>query len=762
MLRIATICIALCVMAGVSIANVKSDPKTGATSSGLVEIQAGLTMSEFERLGAGAESELDALYAEAYARKQVGQDASEIWNRISELVGNTSGRSAGGLDEGGETCATAVEILSLPFCDSGNTSDNLNDYVPPAGVNCSSSPPVGAGKDVVYKYTPTVTEVVSVSLCGSGFDTFLHIYRNCPGTDNAELICCNDDNNGCGNNSLQSCCPEVTLTPGATYYIVVDGWREGNFGSYQISMKYELGCAPCPCVVCPPDAYHSEEPVCFNGYVDVTNSGCVAGTPGFFEAVPCNVTLCASGGRYFVNDIGFNDVDYYTLNVGPEGDSLYLHLRSAAAGQWALWRVLSEPICNDDVQTVFSSVFSACQDRSFSDCLTPGLYVLGVLLTGNIPCGTPYVVDVQCLNCPARCCYRTEDGAACADDWTREECAAVQGLWQPGLTCDECCPTDFCSDYIQIPGVYEYLNTANTCCSVPVNFCVGASGCDDETCYAASRAIIYQFTIEDDAIMTLSATGPGDNQLMIFTDCGDPTGSCVASVDLGVLTDPEVLTDLSLPAGTYYVATSHYHWNQFPCGEITLHIISDTPLPVDLVDFDATSMNGAIALTWVTGSEQSSSHFNVLRDQVKMAEVAATNSPSGSQYGWTDTNLENGRAYHYELVAVDLGGHEAVVAETDATPSVDGAVVTQFALHQNYPNPFNPETQISFDLPYETHTKLVVTNALGQTVATLMDGSLMAGRQTVTFDGSALPSGLYFYHLQAGNYSSVQKMILLK
>ncbi|MBK6765726.1 MAG: T9SS type A sorting domain-containing protein [bacterium] len=762
MCRIATICLALCMIVGVSMASVKTDPVTGTVSTGRMPEQSILTLGEWGLQAMAGDSELEALYAEAYARKEAGQDATEIWARINALVNEDRGRNESRLDEGGEDCASAVVITSLPFCDTGNTSDNANDYIPPAGVNCSSAPPAGAGRDVVYQYTPTVTEVVSVSLCGSTFDTFLHIYRNCPGSENAELICCNDDNVGCGPNSLRSCCPEVVLIPGATYYIVVDGWRENSSGDYEISIKYDLTCTPCPCVTCPADAYHSTEPDCVNGYSDETNGGCVPGTPGFFEPLPCNITLCATGGRYFVNDVALNDVDYYTLNVGPEGDSLSLHLRPGAAGDWAMWRVVEGPICSGNVQSIFGMNFAACQDRFFSACLTPGEYVIGVLLSGNIPCGTPYTIDIQCLNCPERCCYRTEDGPACAEDWTREECAAVEGLWQPGLTCDDCCPTDFCQDFIQIPGVYEYTNTANSCCSAPVSFCVGLDGCDHGTCYAAYRAVIYQFTIEDDAIMTLTASGPGDNQIMVFTDCADPTASCVAALDAGVLGGPETITDLSLPAGTYYVATSHYLWSQFVCGEITLHIISDTPLPVELASFAATPLNGALELNWSTGSEQNSSHFNVLRDDVKMTEVAATNSPSGSSYSWTDTPLENGRSYHYALVAVDLNGHESIVAETDASPSADGAVATEFALYQNYPNPFNPETQIAFDLPTETVARLIVTNALGQQVATLVDGTLVSGHHTVTFDGSLLPSGLYFYHLQAGHFSTVQKMILLK
>jgi hypothetical protein len=94
---------------------------------------------------------------------------------------------------------------------------------------------------------------------------------------------------------------------------------------------------------------------------------------------------------------------------------------------------------------------------------------------------------------------------------------------------------------------------------------------------------------------------------------------------------------------------------------------------------------------------------------------------------------------------------------------IPDASVRSFALHANYPNPFNPTTQIAFDLPAEFRVTLKVYNTLGQQVATLVDGEMLAqGRHQLTFDGRALPSGMYFYTVQAGPYNAVQKMVLLK
>jgi len=87
---------------------------------------------------------------------------------------------------------------------------------------------------------------------------------------------------------------------------------------------------------------------------------------------------------------------------------------------------------------------------------------------------------------------------------------------------------------------------------------------------------------------------------------------------------------------------------------------------------------------------------------------------------------------------------------------------TSYRLNQNYPNPFNPTTTISFNLEKASNVKLVVYNVLGQKVATLLDSRLNAGEQAVVFDASKLSSGVYFYRLDAGDFTSVKKMVLMK
>jgi hypothetical protein len=85
----------------------------------------------------------------------------------------------------------------------------------------------------------------------------------------------------------------------------------------------------------------------------------------------------------------------------------------------------------------------------------------------------------------------------------------------------------------------------------------------------------------------------------------------------------------------------------------------------------------------------------------------------------------------------------------------------QFALQQNYPNPFNPSTLIRYTLPQNNKVRLEVYNALGQRMAVLLDQEQKAGQHEITFHGENLPSGLYFYRLQAGEMVQERKMLLV-
>ncbi|MCX6165047.1 MAG: T9SS type A sorting domain-containing protein [Ignavibacteriae bacterium] len=89
-------------------------------------------------------------------------------------------------------------------------------------------------------------------------------------------------------------------------------------------------------------------------------------------------------------------------------------------------------------------------------------------------------------------------------------------------------------------------------------------------------------------------------------------------------------------------------------------------------------------------------------------------------------------------------------------------VPTEFALFQNYPNPFNPSTSIKYQVESIRHIKLVVYDILGKEIATLVNEKQSPGTYEVTFDGSKLTSGIYFYRFVTDGFSETKKMVLLK
>jgi len=99
---------------------------------------------------------------------------------------------------------------------------------------------------------------------------------------------------------------------------------------------------------------------------------------------------------------------------------------------------------------------------------------------------------------------------------------------------------------------------------------------------------------------------------------------------------------------------------------------------------------------------------------------------------------------------------------TDVEEISPGNNPKDFTLSQNYPNPFNPSTIIKFTLSEQEHITLEVYNPLGQKIKTLLNKPMVAGTHLVEFNAKNLPSGIYFYRIEAGKFQQVKKMVLMK
>ena len=93
---------------------------------------------------------------------------------------------------------------------------------------------------------------------------------------------------------------------------------------------------------------------------------------------------------------------------------------------------------------------------------------------------------------------------------------------------------------------------------------------------------------------------------------------------------------------------------------------------------------------------------------------------------------------------------------------IGNSVPEYFSLSQNYPNPFNPKTIINYELSITNFVNIKVFDALGKEVATLVNENQNAGSYSVEFYGEGMPSGIYFYKLEAGDFTETKRMILLK
>jgi hypothetical protein len=119
-------------------------------------------------------------------------------------------------------------------------------------------------------------------------------------------------------------------------------------------------------------------------------------------------------------------------------------------------------------------------------------------------------------------------------------------------------------------------------------------------------------------------------------------------------------------------------------------------------------------------------------------------------------NVVSYRAYRFVW---DVSASPTIVRAKESSAIMPGAM----ELNSNYPNPFNPSTKISFVLGSTANATLKVYNLLGEEVATLVNGVVPAGQmQTVNFDASGLPSGVYCYQLRSSGKTQMKKMLVLK
>ncbi len=201
--------------------------------------------------------------------------------------------------------------------------------------------------------------------------------------------------------------------------------------------------------------------------------------------------------------------------------------------------------------------------------------------------------------------------------------------------------------------------------------------------------------------------------------------------------------------------------------------ISGSPLPVSLSSFIMTGESRNVNLSWSTLYEINNAGFELERrnensfspEWNNIAFIrgnGTTNSPQS--YYYEDKSLLSGK-YSYRLKQKDYNGNFEYFNPSNFS-FIEILKPNDFTISQNYPNPSNPVTKIDYEVPFDSYVNITVFDITGRAVKELVNSFKPADFYSITFNGSELSSGIYFYRISATNeneaFTKTLKMLLVK
>ena len=258
-----------------------------------------------------------------------------------------------------------------------------------------------------------------------------------------------------------------------------------------------------------------------------------------------------------------------------------------------------------------------------------------------------------------------------------------------------------------------------------------------------------------DAIFSATVTPtPSNGTIILDFPSGNTLNTFPGSVDLRIRT----VNNVTL--GTYTINIQGEGPNGTPVHRRT--VTMDVIIPVELTSFSALTNVNDVILNWQTATEINNQGFEIQRSSdgefEKIGFVPGHGTTTETQsYIFIDENVLPGE-YSYRLKQMDYDGttEYSNIVEVDVTQPIE------YSLSQNYPNPFNPSTTISYSISKDGLVTLKVYDILGKEVVTLINEVQSAGTMNITFDASELSSGVYYYQLVSGEFTSTKKLILMK
>lgn len=303
-----------------------------------------------------------------------------------------------------------------------------------------------------------------------------------------------------------------------------------------------------------------------------------------------------------------------------------------------------------------------------------------------------------------------------------------------------------------------------------VGLCVGSNGLIMKSTdggehwrviQSSPGAIFFKLFLQGDSV-AYAAGGP-NNTILRSTDRGDTWTSRAVNAPQGT-----IFEDI------YFISDSE-GWAVGNGGVIVHTPMARPSVPGLVSPVGTTGVPRRTTFKWNPSSGATTYHLQVASNSALDSIGGFINgnvvfdTTLGDTTAKLSTPLTADTIYYWHVSATDTAGTSnyspiavyATGTEIDAIHE-PGRIPKEFALYQNYPNPFNPTTVISYSLPQNSFVTISVYDALGREVTTLVNTRQSAGHHSISFDASNLPSGVYFYRLQAGAYMQTEKLVFLK
>lgn len=285
---------------------------------------------------------------------------------------------------------------------------------------------------------------------------------------------------------------------------------------------------------------------------------------------------------------------------------------------------------------------------------------------------------------------------------------------------------------------------------------------------SATNNYISEWATNSIRIYITAPNVSSDGQSVINGYDIQPTYTTVVRLNFRIvdITKTATITIKPMTNQVGFFTSPNNNTNSFEISNIALSTpvnLEEAPLPVEMLSFTYNVNGNNVNLLWATASEINNRGFQVERlnkednlwKTIGFIEGAG-NSNSLKNYKFEDKKVNTGK-YTYRLKQIDYNGNYNF---KNLNSEINMATPRTFNLSQNYPNPFNPSTKIDYELPIASNVKIIVYDALGREIRTIINEKQKAGNYTIDFDAQNLSSGIYFYRLITE--SKGQELIITK